>query len=77
MTTYKVQLVQELKPIDHPMHFRFAKWACDLLTKDDDFGQKKFIFSDEAHFDVDVDVVLFGARKTRTPTLKSRHTQNE
>ena len=25
MTPYKVQLVQELKPIDHPMRFRFAK----------------------------------------------------
>ena len=25
MTSYKVQLVQELKLIDHPMHFRFAK----------------------------------------------------
>ena len=27
MTPYKVQLVQELKPIEHPMCFRFAKWA--------------------------------------------------
>ena len=25
MTPYKVQLVQELKPIDHPIRFRFAK----------------------------------------------------
>ena len=25
MTTYKRQLVQELKPIDHPMRFGFAK----------------------------------------------------
>ena len=33
MTSYKVQLVQELKPIDHPMR-RFAKWACDRLTED-------------------------------------------
>ena len=24
MTPYKIQLVQELKPIDHPMRFRFA-----------------------------------------------------
>ena len=32
MTPYKVQLVQELKPTDHPMRFRFAKWACDRLT---------------------------------------------
>ena len=27
MTAYKIQLVQELKPIDHPMHFRSAKWV--------------------------------------------------
>ena len=26
MTPYKVQLVQELKPIDHPMRFHFDKW---------------------------------------------------
>ena len=29
MTSYKVQLVQELNPIKNPMRFRFAKWACD------------------------------------------------
>ena len=53
MTTYKVQLVEELKPIDHPMRFRFAKWVCDRLTEDADFGKKKkIIFSDEAHFDL-------------------------
>ena len=40
MTPYKVQLVQELKPIDHPMRFCFAKWACDRLTEDADFGKK-------------------------------------
>ena len=51
MTPYKVQLVQELKPIDHPMRFLFAKWTCDRLTEDADFGKKKIIFSDEAHFD--------------------------
>ena len=38
MAPYKVQLVQELKPIDHP------------LKEDADFV-KKIIFSDEAHFD--------------------------
>ena len=37
MTTYKVQLVQELKP----MRFRFGKWICDRLTEDADFGKKK------------------------------------
>ena len=41
MTPYKVQLVQKLKPIDHPMRFRFTKWICDRLTEDNDFGKKK------------------------------------
>ena len=31
---YRVQLVQQLEPIDHPMRFRIAKWACDRLTED-------------------------------------------
>ena len=44
MTLYKVQLVQELQSIDHSMRFRFAKWACDQLTKDADFGKKKLSF---------------------------------
>ena len=53
MTPYKVQLVQELKPIDHSMRFRFAKWACNRLTENADFGKKKkVIFSDEAHIDL-------------------------
>ena len=29
MAPYKVVLIPELKPIDHPMRFRFAKWVCD------------------------------------------------
>ena len=29
---------------------RFARWACDRLTEDADFGTKKIICSDEAHF---------------------------
>ena len=45
MMPYKVQLVQELKPIDHPMRFRFAKWPCDRRhTGDADFGKKKSSF---------------------------------
>ena len=44
MKPYKVQLFQELKPIDHPMRSRFAKWACDLLTEDADFAKKNHIF---------------------------------
>ena len=52
MAPYKVQLVQEWKPMDHPMRFRFAKWACDRLIEEADFGKKKIIFSYEAHFDL-------------------------
>ena len=40
ITPYKVQLVQELKPNDHPMRFRFSKWACDRLIEDAGFGKK-------------------------------------
>ena len=29
-----------------------AKWVCDRLTEDLDFGKKKIIFSDEANFDL-------------------------
>ena len=29
-----------------------GKWASDRLTEDADFGKKKIIFSDEAHFDL-------------------------
>ena len=51
MMPYKVQLVQKLKPIDHPMRFRFAKWACDRLTEDVDVGKEKH-FSNEDHFEL-------------------------
>ena len=50
-TPQKAQLVQKLKPIDHPMCFRFAKWACDRLTEDADFA-KKIPFSDKPYFDL-------------------------
>ena len=30
-----------------------GKWACDRLIEDADFGKKKIVFSDEAHFDLD------------------------
>ena len=57
-----------------------GKWACDRLTEDADFD-KKFIFSDEAHFDlggyVNKQNFAFGEKKTRTHTLKSRRTQSE
>ena len=29
-----------------------GKWSCDRLTEDADFGKKKIIFSDEAHFNI-------------------------
>ena len=44
MMPYKIQLIQELRPIDHPMRFRFAKWACDRLTEAVDFGKKNHLF---------------------------------
>ena len=44
-------MFQELKPIDHPMRFRFAMWAYDRIREYADFG-KKIIFSDEDHFDL-------------------------
>ena len=71
MTPCKVQLVQELKPTDHPMRFRFAKWACDRLTEDADFAKKK------SSFQMKLILILVGTHKTRTHTLKSRYTQNE
>ena len=38
--------------IGHTLEQRFAKWGCDRLTENNDFGKKKIIFSDEAHFDL-------------------------
>ena len=49
LTPYKIQLVQELKPNDHPMRFQFAQWAEERLMEDEHF-YRKVIFSDEAHF---------------------------
>ena len=84
MTPYKFQLVQEMKPIGHPMRFRLAKWICDRLTDDGDFGKKKkkIIFSDEAYFDLGWYVNkqncrTIGTQETLTQTLTSGRTQNE
>ena len=44
MMPYKLPLVQELRTIHHPMHFCFAKWVCDRLIEDADFGKKKSYF---------------------------------
>ena len=43
-TSLRQILHKELKPIDHPKWFRFAKWACDRLTEDADFGKNKSSF---------------------------------
>ena len=37
--------------IHNTLEQRFAKWTCDRLIEDADFG-KRIIFSDEAHFDL-------------------------
>ena len=55
----------------------FAKWACDRVTEDADFGKKKIIFSDEAYLDLGRDaskLVAFGAQKNCKHALKSRRT---
>ena len=45
---YKVQLAQELKPLDHSKRREWAEWFQLMATVDDQFS-KKIIFSDEAH----------------------------
>ena len=82
MTPYKDQLVQVLKPIDHSIRFRLAKWGCERYTEYANFDKKKISFSDEAHFDLGGYVNkqncrTIGAQETLTQTLKSRRTQNE
>ena len=37
--------------IAYTLEQRYAKWACDRLTKEADFSKKKIIFSDD-HFDL-------------------------
>ena len=56
----------------------FAKWSCDRLTEDADFGIKNHLFS-EAHFDLGGYVNKQNCRiwATERPTLKGRRTQNE
>ncbi|CAH0560896.1 unnamed protein product [Brassicogethes aeneus] len=46
---YKIQLTQEIMPIDYLLRRCFANWALEHLKADPEFGQK-IIFSDEAHF---------------------------
>lgn len=46
---YKIQLVQELKPLDHHKRRLFADFALEQLENDEHF-YRKILFSDEAHF---------------------------
>jgi len=46
---YKIQLAQELKPIDHRQRREFVEWLLLQQNADADF-HSKIIFSDEAHF---------------------------
>ena len=46
---YKVQLTQELKPLDHSKRRQWSEWWQEIATVDDQFS-KNIIFSDEAHF---------------------------
>ena len=51
------------------------RWEVGLRCRFCQKKKKNIIFSDEAHFDVEI--VAFGAQKIRTHTLKSRLIQNE
>ena len=65
--------------------YNAGKSACDRLTENADFGKKKIIFSDEAHFDLDGYVNKQNCRicgtenphAIETGALKNRCTQNE
>jgi hypothetical protein len=46
---YKIQLTQELKPTDHVQRREFVNWVLESQKVDGNFS-KKFIFSDEARF---------------------------
>ena len=48
--SYNIQLTQELKPNDHFHRRQFANCTLEQLVISLDFGKKKIIFSDEAHF---------------------------
>ena len=69
MTPYNVQLVQDLKPIDYPIRFHFAKRACDRLTEESGFGKKKLIFSDEAQRVCKQNCRIWGAEKPHAYTV--------
>ena len=45
----KIKLTQELKPLDHLKRRNFSNWALAKLEENEEF-HRKIIFSDEAHF---------------------------
>jgi len=49
LRAYKIQLVQELKPLDHGARRTFGEWAEEQIAADQNF-HKKILFTDEAHF---------------------------
>lgn len=49
LKAYKIQLVQELKPLDPLLRRQFGEWAENELEVDPLF-YRKILFSDEAHF---------------------------
>ena len=49
MRFYKIQLLQELKPIDHRLRREFGVWAENKLGIDPIF-HRKIVFNDEADF---------------------------
>ena len=60
---------------------RFAKWYCDRLTEDDNFGKKKSSFQMQLILIlVDIltsKIVAFGIQTTCMHELKNRRIQNE
>ena len=49
MASYKVQLVQKLKSLNHSLHFRFARWVNEKPHNEVEFNKKssfrmKFVF---------------------------------
>lgn len=49
LKAYKIQLVQELKPVDLPRRCRFSLWSLQKI-EDDPLFPTNILFSDEAHF---------------------------
>jgi len=77
MKPYKVQLVQELKPHDHPMRFWFAQWAEQRLVEDEHFYRKN-IFSDKARWLCEqTELSYLGIRESACRQWRSRCIHNE